>query len=54
MDYPREPLERALATALAHDLFDAARVETMVLRELSTEYFRLDAARREGDDGEPR
>lgn len=58
MDYPREPLERALATAAAHDLFDAARVETMVLRELGTEYFRLDAvfddARREGDDEESR
>ena len=58
MDYPREPLERALATAEAHDLFDAARVETMVLRELGTEYFRLDAAlhdaRREGGDDESR
>ena len=58
MDYPREPLERALATAQAHDLFDAARVETMVLRELGAEYFRLDVARddtpKEGGDDESR
>ena len=56
-DYPREPLERALTVAQAHGLFDLGRIETMVLRTLGKDYFRLDFAAEDdprGDDGEER
>jgi hypothetical protein len=48
MDSPVEPLERALATATEHGLFEVARIETMALRELAGTYFRLDP--RDDDD----
>jgi hypothetical protein len=41
MELPREPLERAFATATAHGLFEVARIETMALRELEETFFRL-------------
>jgi hypothetical protein len=56
-DYPREPLERALTVAQSHGLFDLGRIETMVLRTLGKEYFRLDLAAEDdtrGDDGQER
>ena len=41
LDYPQEPLEAALKDALAHGLFDLARLERMVLKNVAGEYFRL-------------
>lgn len=44
-DYPREPLLAAAAEALHYGLFDLERLETMVLRRIANEFFRL-----EGED----
>lgn len=49
LDYPQEPLEQALAIALAHGLFDLARVESLVLRHVAGDFFRLPII----DDKEP-
>ncbi len=49
-DYPREPLANALAVAQSHGLFELGRIETMVLRSLGTDYFRLDLAADDDDD----
>ena len=38
-DYPREPLERAVQTALEHRLFDLERLERMVLRHIGDDFF---------------
>jgi transposase len=40
-DYPREPLQQALAEAAQYGLYDLDRVETVVLRKLSREYFQI-------------
>jgi len=52
VEFPRGPLERVLVTATAHGLFEVARIETMVLRELATDFFRLPAATDDRDPGE--
>jgi hypothetical protein len=41
MEYPLEPLVGAVGRALAHGLVDLERIETMVLRALAKEVFRL-------------
>jgi hypothetical protein len=40
-DFPRAPLVAAFAEALRYGLFDLDRVETMVLRRIATDFFRL-------------
>jgi hypothetical protein len=41
LDYPQAPLEQALAVALAHGLFDLARIEKLVLQHVAGDFFRL-------------
>jgi len=41
LDYPPAPLEQALAVALAHGLFDLARIESLVLEHVAGNFFRL-------------
>lgn len=41
-DYPRTPLLEVLASATEYGLFDLERVESLILRKLSREYFRLE------------
>ena len=41
LDYPEEPLEQALTIALAHGLFDLSRIESLVLRHVAGDFFRL-------------
>ena len=41
LDYPAEPLRRALAVALEHGLFDLERVERLVLRHIAGDFFQL-------------
>lgn len=52
MDFPAEPLERAVARATEHGLMDTARIESIVLRELAGTYFRLDPAALNPDGGD--
>jgi transposase len=40
-DFPRAPLVAAFAEALRYGLFDLDRVETMVLKRIATDFFRL-------------
>ena len=49
-DCPRPPLLGALRTALAYGLFDLERLETMVLRRLTREYFQIHPGPAKGDD----
>lgn len=41
LDYPQAPLDQALAVALAHGLFDLDRIESLVLRHVAGDFFRL-------------
>ena len=50
LDYPQAPLDQALAIALAHGLFDLERVESLVLRHVAGDFFRLPII----DDEEPK
>jgi transposase len=43
-DYPRQPLLKAIDTALAYRLFDLDRVERMVLKHVQENYFELGQA----------
>lgn len=47
LDYPKEPLLRAVRVALEHGLADTDRIERMVLRAVAGEFFRMEI---EGDD----
>lgn len=49
LDYPAAPLQSALAVALQHGLFELERIETLVLRHVAGDYFRLPT----GDDLDP-
>lgn len=49
IDYPSEPLEQALAVALAHG-FDLARIERVVLQHVAGNFFRLPDVHAEEDD----
>jgi len=40
-DFPQAPLRAAFAEALRYGLFDLDRVETMVLRRIATDFFRI-------------
>jgi hypothetical protein len=54
-DYPREPLAKGIATALAYGLCDLDRLERLVLREIATDFFLLPQCDRDDledpDDG---
>jgi transposase len=50
LDYPLEPLEAALTTALAHGLFDLRRIEALVLQHVAGDYFRLPDRSDDEDD----
>lgn len=52
-DYPRPPLLEAIAIASHYGLFDLERLESMILRRLAGDYFRLppDARGDDNDDG---
>ena len=41
LDYPQEPIEAALKDALLYGLFDLARLERMILKNVAGDYFRL-------------
>jgi transposase len=41
LEYPKEPLDTALKVALDHGLFDLDRIETLVLRHVAGDFFRL-------------
>jgi hypothetical protein len=47
LDYPAEPLIRAVVAALEHGLYDMERIERMVLRTVAGEFFRMKI---KGDD----
>lgn len=47
-DYPEAPFLSAIHTATTYGLFDVERLERLILRTTSTEYFKLDA--QENDD----
>ena len=46
-EYPREPLVGAVAEAARYGLYDLDRLERMILRRVTREYFLLDG---EADD----
>jgi hypothetical protein len=46
-EYPREPLLGAVSEACRYGLYDLDRLERMILRRVTREYFLLD---RESDD----
>lgn len=50
LDYPTEPLRSALIVALEHGLFDLDRIETLVLRHVAGDFFRLPTGNDTQDD----
>lgn len=50
LDYPTEPLRRVVSQALAFGLTDVERIERMLLRELSGDFFQLPAPPPGDDD----
>jgi len=50
LDYPEEPLRSALVVALEHGLFDLDRIESLVLRHVAGDFFRLPTGDSDGDD----
>jgi len=50
LDYPEDPLCRALQIALEYGVTDIARIEEMVLKNIAGDFFRL--GRTEEDDDE--
>jgi transposase len=54
LEYPQEPLDAALRTALEHGLFELQRIETLVLRHVAGDFFRLRPTDDEDDPKEPR
>lgn len=52
LDYPTEPLCAAVSEAMRYGLIDLERIETMVLRRVAGDFFRLDVSNdKEEDDG---
>ena len=51
-DNPRPPLIETLQTTLAYGLFDLERVESMILRRLTRQYFQIHPGPDQGDDDE--
>jgi hypothetical protein len=41
LEYPQEPLDKALRVALDHGLLELHRIETLVLRFVAGDFFRL-------------
>jgi hypothetical protein len=41
LNYPKEPLERALELALEHGLYDLKRIERLVLERVAGDFFCL-------------
>jgi len=41
LEYPQEPLDKALRIALDHGLYELHRIETLVLRHVAGDFFRL-------------
>jgi hypothetical protein len=52
-DYPREPLAKAVGTALAYGLVDLERLERLVLREVASDFFLVPKARRNDSSDDP-
>lgn len=50
LDYPAEPLRAALAVALEHGLCDLERIESIVLRHIAGDFFRLPTHDDDKDD----
>jgi hypothetical protein len=50
LDYETQALQEVLARALAHGLIDLQRIERMVLRHISGDFFRFDAQAPGSDD----
>jgi len=53
LEYPQEPLDKALSLALEHGLFDLHRIEALVLRHVAGDFFRL-SPNDENDENEPK
>jgi hypothetical protein len=54
LEYPQEPLDAALRVALEHGLLELTRIETLVLRHVAGEFFRLRPLDDDDDPKEPR
>jgi hypothetical protein len=54
LEYPQEPLDAALRTALEHGLFELQRIEALVLRHVAGDFFRLRPTDDEDEPKEPR
>jgi transposase len=50
LDYPTEPIIKAIRTALAYGMHDLARIEQMILRNIAGDFFRLPVDDTEEDD----
>jgi hypothetical protein len=48
-EYPREPLLGAVGEAARYGLYDLDRLERMILRRVTREYFLLDTGSQEDD-----
>ena len=48
-EYPREPLLGAVREAARYGLYDLDRLERMILRRVTREYFLLDTGREDDD-----
>jgi len=51
IDYPIEPLVAAVREAVAHGLADVERIETMVLRNIAGDFFRIPSAPKTPPEG---
>ena len=51
-EYPREPVAKAVATALQYGLFDLERLERLILRTIAKDYFVLPGGSDTDDDDE--
>jgi len=54
MEYPQEPLDAALRVALEHGLLELPRIETLVLRHVAGDFFRLRPIDDDDDPKEPK
>src|SRR5277367_1042069 len=50
LEYPQEPLDKALRVALKHGLFELNRIENLVLRHIAGDFFRLRPPEDDDDD----
>jgi hypothetical protein len=54
LEYPQEPLDAALRVALEHGLFELHRIETLVLRHVAGDFFRLRPTEEDEDHEDPK